>query len=181
GRPVTGHPFRNVEVARILFAGVIERAENSGTDALDVPEMEELMSDHEYEMAITGRQHRAISGQRYIGRVQVFDPARAGPCGGAKKEDVLFERRAAHHVHKITDHGFYIAGHLFPVKVAVADEDQRIRNSLVFEPVDLEVRAGDYRSVNESVIIRRLKGQRIAAVVHPGFNAPSCRQSFQFD
>ena len=72
GQPDEIHALRHIQVARRLRTRVVERAEYSRPDTLDVPEVEELMGNHELESPIEIGLLRGVTAERDSRRVEML-------------------------------------------------------------------------------------------------------------
>src|SRR5437868_3856384 len=75
----------------------------------------------------------------------------------AKEENIFLVRNAAHHVSERAYDALGVISDLLLVKISFADEYDVVRNALYLELSLFPVVAGYDGSVNEGVVIRRLK------------------------
>src|SRR5205085_12493956 len=108
---------------------VVEGAECVGADALDVPEVEELVRDQSVEAAPVrlGREAEASEGER--GRVEVFESA-AARRAEQEYESVIVVWNLAHHLRFGRDDFLNIAPNALGVEVAVAVNDVAVRDAV---------------------------------------------------
>jgi hypothetical protein len=158
---VAGHALGHPEQARVVLARVVEGAEHVGADALDVPEVEVLVRD---EVAVEVEQLGLIAEAEAPlddgGRVEVFEPAAAR---GAEQEEegVVAVRHLAHHLGLDLGDAPRVAPQPLRLVVALAVDDDAVRDAPDLEREGLEV-AGEEGRVVEHVEVLGAEGVRRA-------------------
>src|SRR4051812_25273870 len=97
----------------------------------------------------------------------MFETTGAWPLAPTKEEDIFLIRNAAHHVSQGAHDALGVISDLLLVEIALADEDDVVRNASHLELRLLPVVAAYDRCVDEGVVVGRL----IGIWLRPGFKS----------
>ena len=152
---VGGEPFESPEVRGVDLAGVVERAEGLGPDALDVPGVEELVRKEEERVAVGlfGPERMGIERDR-LGGAMLEPSARA--CGEVNEEEVTLVRQAAEERRGFEHEPLEVPREARGVLVAAAPERERMRHAAHGES-ERAVRPAFERQIHELVVVGRAK------------------------